>query len=102
MNQIAIKEAKDIILSTKGKLFGVEFIKQDQSVRKMVCRLGVQKGVKGVVDRKAEDEQHNLLTVFDFNADRTKDSQGGFRRINFGTLRKVKANGVEYEIGSGV
>ena len=80
-----------------GKLFSVTFIKKNGEERRMVCRLGVRKGVKGVeLDRQKKDKKLGYLTVYDFNADRTLDSKGGFRRINLRTITKVRLGKVEY------
>ena len=97
-----IDQAKEMIAQTNGRLFGVTFITKDERLRDMACRLGVQKGVKGIVDRKSEDAEHNVLTVFDFNADRKDNTEkGGFRRINFDTLTRLRINGFTYEIEHG-
>ena len=92
-------EIKELLLAQEGKLFGVEFVKKDKTIRRMSARLGVRKGVKGVVDRKAEDDRLNLLTVYDFNADKTDETQGGFRRVNLSTVRSVTIQGEKYSTG---
>ena len=74
-----------------GKLFSVTFTKKDGTTRKMVCRLGVRKGVKGLERNRAEkDKKLGLMTVYDFNADRGNGKQGGFRRINLRTLKRLQ------------
>ena len=92
------EKALEIIKETKGRVFGVEFVKRDLKVRRMSCRLDVKKGVKGLVDRTAEDEKHGYLTVYDFNANKTKDTQGGFRRINLKTLRSINFQRIHYKV----
>ena len=89
-------ELRKKIINTNGRLFGVEFVKKDGSLRKMCCRLGVKKGVKGVEPNRAEqDYEHNLMTVYDFNANRTDESKGGFRRINLSTVQSFTIDGVK-------
>ena len=84
------------MLETNGQLFGVTFIKQNGDERDMCCRIGVRKGVKGVIDRVGEDAANNLLTVYDFNADK----KGGFRRINLNTVKRLQIKGEEINIGN--
>lgn len=73
-----------------GKFFTVVFTKKtDGSLRKMTARLGVKKGVKGVIDpevRAEEDRRNGVLTVYDMAA-------AGFRRINLQSLHTVKVQG---------
>jgi|SRR6516164_9462335 hypothetical protein len=61
----------------RGYTFHVHFIKRTTGEeRKMVCRLGVKKGVKGVLkpgERKAEDAATDNITVYEMGV--------GFKRI---------------------
>lgn len=98
MVNINIEEAKQIIEDTKGKIFGVSFIKKDGLLRKMSCRLGVAIGVKGVVNRKEEDEKYGYITVYDFNADSERDKKGNYRRINLNTLKEISFQGERFKI----
>ena len=41
------KQKREILQTTKGKFFTVEFVKKDGTLRKMNCRLGVAKDLKG-------------------------------------------------------
>lgn len=58
------KKVKELISQTKGKFFRVDFIKKDNSIRRMICRTGVKKALKkGVnVAKKANPE---LAIVWD-------------------------------------
>jgi len=91
-------EARQIIESTNGKLFGVTFAKKNGDIRDMACRIGVAKGVKGTSerDRRLEDLQHGVMTVYDFNADfKQNNEKGGFRRINMSALKRIQFAGTE-------
>ena len=83
-----------------GKFFSVTFVKKtDGSVREMLARRGVSKGVKGVLpegQRKAEDAANNVLTVFDVQAEEKVGEKGAFRRINLENLISVKLHGESY------
>lgn len=68
-----------------GKIFTVEFIKKDGTLRKMNARLGVKKGVKGV-GMAYEPSEKNLLPVFDMQ-------KGSFRMINCSTITKIVHQG---------
>ncbi len=72
------------------KIFSVEFVKQDGTERKMVCRLGVTKHLKGG-ELKHSPEKLNHLIVFDLQT-------MGYRTINVNTLKKITVDGVTYEI----
>lgn len=87
--KITRKQAKQILESTNGKVFTVEFIKKDKSLRVMTARTGVKKHLFGGVSTIKDKEY--LFGCFDMQT-------GGYRCINLDTLRKVKANGKEYEV----
>ena len=106
MNTMTISQLVSIVRGT-NTTFGVTFIKKsDGSLRTMSARMGVKKGVKGVLpkgQRKAEDAANSVLTVFDMNADKgalhTFDDgkKGAFRRINLDGLQSVSLKGTRYE-----
>jgi len=73
---------KTKILNTKGKIFSVTFTKKDGSIRKMVCRTGVSKGVKGI-GLKFDPNAKNLMVVFDMH-------KKAFRMINLSTIQSFK------------
>ena len=78
-----------IIEQTQGKIFAVQFIKKDGTIRMMLARLGVQKNLKG--GSNGASETNNLITVWDMVAN-------GYRMINLETLISLKASGREYQI----
>ena len=77
---------KDLIIGTKGRIFVCEFIKKDKSVRRMLCRLGVKRGLTGA---GARYEKENLITVYDM-------TNKGFRNINIETVKSFKCGKVEW------
>lgn len=76
----------ELIKSTKGKFFSVEFVKRDGSVRKMTARLGVRKGItgKGLAFNPAE---RDLMVVW-------ATDKKNYRMINLKTISTIKFNGV--------
>jgi len=82
-----VKQLRELVGS---KIFSVEFTKKDGSLRKMVCRLGVKKYLKGG-ELKYNPEELNYLTVFDLQSEE-------YRTINVNTLKKIKLDGVSYDI----
>lgn len=72
---------KEQILATKGKIFGVTFIKKDGSERRMTARLGVRKDIKGVGLSFNPDER-NLIVVFDMR-------KRAYRMINLLTITSL-------------
>ena len=75
---------------TNNTFFSAVFTKKNGERRKMLCRLGVKKGVKGVGLRfKPQDK--GLMTVFDIH-------KGGHRFINLMTLERLRIRGNEYHV----
>jgi hypothetical protein len=73
-----------------NKIFSVEFIKKNGTLRKMVCRLGVKKHLKGG-ELGYDPEALNYLTVFDLQSEE-------YRTINVNTLKSITFEGITYEI----
>jgi hypothetical protein len=81
------KQIKELVGS---KIFSVTFVKKDGTLREMTCRVGVTKHLKGG-ELKYSPESLNYLTVFDMKAQ-------DYRTININTLKKIKVDGVEYDL----
>jgi hypothetical protein len=70
-----------------NKIFTVEFVKKDGSIRVMNCMIGVKKHLQGG-ELKHNPESLNHLIVYDMQSK-------GYRTININTLLKVKFEGKE-------
>jgi hypothetical protein len=69
-----------------GQIFAVEFVKRtDGGLRRMTCRLGVKKHLKGG-DAAYSAKEHNLLTVFDMD-------KGGYRSIPVESVQSLTVHG---------
>ncbi len=79
---------------TGGKIFGVTFVKKDNTVRNMQCRLHVKKGVKGV-GLSYDPAEKGLIGVYDMAVPADKN---GFRMVNIKTLSSVRIEGKEYNV----
>ena len=90
MKQIDRDTAKQYIYATNGKIFSAVFVKKDGEIRKMVCRQGVYKYVKGV-GLKFKPEERDLIGVFDMH-------KKAYRFINVKTLEQIKVKGITYTI----
>ena len=90
MLTIDIDTAKKYIYKTNGKIFSAVFTKKDGEKRKMVCRQGVYKYVKGV-GLKFKPEERDLIGVFDMH-------KKAYRFINAKTLEQIKVKGIQYII----
>ena len=78
-----LQEIRDIV---KHRIFSATFTKKDGSERKMICKLGVKKHLKG--GKKTYDtDAANHLTVYSL------DSKG-YRTINLNTLKSIKCGKV--------
>ena len=78
------REAFDEIAGD-GKIASADFIKKDGSLRKMVFRTKVTKGVTGE-GMKYNPSDYGLRTVFDMQ-------KGAFRHINLETVISIRAKG---------
>ena len=94
MQKIDKDTAREYIYATNGKIFSAVFTKKDGEKRKMVCRRGVAKYVKGVgLKFKPVDpsKDRDLIGVFDMH-------KKAYRFINMKTLEQLKVKGVKYKI----
>ena len=90
MKKINRDTAKQYIYKTNGKIFSAVFTKKDGEKRKMICRQGVAKYVKGV-GLKFKPEERDLVGVFDMH-------KKAYRFINIKTLEQLKIKGIKYKI----
>lgn len=90
MNQtINRSQVEALINKTAGLMFSVEFIKKDNTLRKMTARTRVKSHLHG--GHSTTSHKKNLVTVFDMNA-------VGYRNINIDTIQKIKYAGVTYDV----
>jgi hypothetical protein len=75
-------------LVSNGRMFTVTFIKKDLSTRKMNCRLGVKKHLKGGT-LKYDPTEKNLICVYEISKNAKK---AGYKMVNVSTLIELKAN----------
>ena len=90
MNTITIDKAKNMIYNTNGKIFKATFRKKDGRFRRMICRLGVKKYLKGG-KIKYNPASKNLAVVFDFE-------KRNYRMINLATLMFLTIAKSQYKI----
>ena len=76
----------ELLKLVEGKFFSATFIKKNGEIRKMLCRTGVKKHLKGGQKRYDYDD---LLTVYDVK-------KKGYRTIPLGRLLTVRAKGKLY------
>lgn len=89
MQKVSRLKIIKVIEDTKGKIFAVQFIKKDGTLRMMLARLGVKKNLKGGTN--GANAQNSLITVWDM-------AKGGYRMVNLETLLTLKVNGITYEV----
>ena len=88
--QIHRVNLRQFLESRDGQLVGLDFIKADGADRKMTCRLGVRKHLKGGVNT-VEGADRPYLVMFDMQA-------AGYRSVNLATVTCVRANRRTYEV----
>lgn len=92
--KISKETAKQLIFDTlkvnNGQIFGVQFVKKDGTIRDMVARLGVKKGVTGE-GMKYNPADFNLITAFDMQ-------KKEYRSISIDTLTQLKVDGQVFDV----
>lgn len=78
-----------MVQATNGKFFTIVFLKKDKTERKMLCRLGVKKHLKG---NGPSTTAHidNYMTVYDVKS-------RGYRTINLDTVKNFKCGQFEHK-----
>ena len=82
---------REAIEGTKGRFFTIFFLKRNGELRKMTCRTGVKKGLKGdngVGVLRAKSSNTNLVSVFEMQVN-------GYRSFDLERVVSFKCGGVE-------
>ena len=79
-----------LVAGSNGRIFSATFVKVNGEVRKMVCRTGVRKNLKGGTN-PAQAPKFSYLTVWDVQ-------KGGYRMLNPATMRSLRLGGQDYEV----
>ena len=90
MKKVSKNQAKELINSSKGKIFSVSFTKKNGETREMICRKGVKKHLKGG-ELMFDPNEKGLAVVFDMK-------KNAYRMININTLQKLIINKIIYKI----
>ena len=92
MKQIEIAKK---IMNSKGKMFSIIFKKADGSLREMIARTGVSKGVTGE-GRTFSMEEKGLVGVYEMlRDDKNRFTEGQFRCFKIDRLLKANIGGEE-------
>lgn len=92
MSHIERSKAAEFIEHLGGTIFTATFRKKDGTMRKMVCRRHVTKGVKGTGTNYAEQFDKPYITVYDMQ-------KRDFRNVNLDTLISIKTHGIVLPVG---
>ena len=93
MEKLVREKAIQVIRGFRGKLFVANFTKKDGSKRKMVCRTGVSKGIKGTgTYSHTRDLSRSNITVYEFA------NGGQYRVIPLDRLHTIKCGKYEFEV----
>tara|TARA_Y100001963_G_C6476099_1_gene306748 strand:- start:187 stop:465 length:279 start_codon:yes stop_codon:yes gene_type:complete len=90
MKKITRDNLFNLICKNKNNIFSVVFLKKDGSIRRMLCRFGVKKHLKGG-SLKFDPIKKGLLVVFDMQ-------KKGYRMLNLKTISYINMKGVEYNV----
>lgn len=92
-------ELRKAILATRGRLFGVTFVKSDGSRRDMVCRLGVRSYLRGG-DPAYDAEAKGNVFVYDVNVARdlpADERHKAYRSFKLSRVVRFRADGYEFQ-----
>lgn len=84
------KQAIKLISKSNGKIFSVKFLKKDNSLRQMTCRLGVKKHLKGG-ELSFNPKEYDLIPVFDLE-------KNSYRMINLESLLELNIENQKYTV----
>ena len=77
-------KALDVLLGSEGKIVSLGFTKKDGTFRKMLCRVGVHKDVKGTGNGNSPPVP--IMRVYDMQ-------KNAWRSVNGDTIQYIKTNG---------
>lgn len=86
--KISKLQAKDLINGSEGHFFSPTFVKKNGELRKMVCRKGVTKHLKGG-ELAFNPNAKGLVVVFDVQ-------KNAYRMVNINTLQELNINNATY------
>lgn len=81
---------KSFLESLNGQMFGVDYIKLDNTFRSLTGRLGVTAPLKGGKN-KVESFDRPYLTVYDV-------AISEYRNVNLETVKRIRANGKVFDV----
>ena len=90
MINITREYATKLIKASKGSIFSVNFTKADGTLRDMVCRTGVSKGVNGR-GMAYEPQDYDLMPVFDLQCK-------AWRSIRLDAVNRLTVKGRSYNV----
>ena len=114
--ECTVDDVRELIKTAGTQIGSVHFIKRtDGSLRKMCYRLNVKnpshsKAPSGKNDRRAINDKHDIMTVYDVNhVKRDKNGnvlrdccarilRGDWRSIPLDNVKRIRTGGVVYEI----
>jgi len=79
------------IKKTAGKIFFVEFVKKDGSIRKMLARTGVKKGINGNGHSLKEETKNHVIRVYDM-------MKQAWRTITYDKVIRFSGNKIAFEL----
>ena len=85
-SEMSRDKVEELIDGTKGRTFGVSFVKKDGSIRRMVARTGVYRYVKGTGAGYRKGSMKPLRTVFDM-------TKGAYRTIPTDRVLEIRFGG---------
>jgi hypothetical protein len=85
------------IQGTKGRFFGIEYLKKDGTYRQMTCRTGVTKRLKGG-EKTYSDIDRDMITLWlpDSARKDAKKNDTGYRTLFLNKILSITIDGIKY------
>jgi hypothetical protein len=90
VEQIKRSKLETFLKGLGGKMFGIDYVKLDNTPRSLTGRFDVTAPLKGGKN-KVEALDRPYITVYDIHAK-------GFRTVNLDTTKRVRVNGKVYDV----
>lgn len=100
-HQVIYREkVQDFLVGLNGKMFSVDFIKKDGSIRTLNGRLAVKKYVKGTGQNHAARLDLPYISIWEAPKPQDYDREGQkkYKSVNLATIQSIRAKGKELTV----
>ena len=94
------EKVQNFLENLNGRMFSVDYFKQDGTIRTLNGRLAVKRHCKGTGRNPAERDDLPYITVWETPKpqDPNRDGRKRYRNLNLASVQAIRANGVEFDV----